>query len=173
MVRRVRSVLTLAVVMAVATIALAAGPAAAQNYGEPAPTTAPPSPQETPQHHHPATGAHEHHGGTVVVVVVVVEVAIRDFFFEPALPSVAPGTTVVWVNRGAHPHTVTAFDGSFDSGVLMPGEAFAVTFGGSGRVRYFCEVHPSMTGDVSVGDGGGTASFAFAFAFARAWAGVH
>lgn len=166
MVRRVRSVLTLTVVMAAATIALAAGPAVAQTYGEPTPTpTAPPSQQEVASQHQPATGAPAHPGG-------VVEVAIRDFFFYPALLSVAPGTTVVWVNKGAHPHTVTAFDGSFDSGVLMPGEAFALTFGGSGRVRYFCEVHPSMTGGVSVGDGGGTASFAFAFAFARAWAGV-
>jgi plastocyanin len=154
MVRCVRSsVLTLAVVMAAATIVVAAGPAVAQTYGDPTPM-APPSQQEASQHH-PATGTHEQHGG-------VVEVDIWDFFFEPALLSVAPGTTVVWVNRGAHPHTVTAFDGSFDSGVLMPGDAFAVTFGGSGRVWYFCEIHPSMTGAVTVGDGGGTASFAFA-----------
>ena len=165
MVRHVRSVLTLTVVMAAATIALAAGPAVAQTYGEPT-SPAPPSQQEASEHH-PATGAPAHHGG-------VVEVAIRDFFFDPALLSVAPGTTVVWVNRGAHPHTVTAFDGSFDSGVLMPGDAFAVTFGGSGTVRYFCEIHPSMTGGVSVGDGGGTASFAFARAGGTtAWAGVH
>src|SRR5918995_347059 len=156
MVRRVRSVLTLAVVMAAATIALAAGPAVAQTDGEPAPT-APPSQQEASQHH-PPNGVHGLRGG-------VVEVDIWDFFFEPALLSVAPGTTVVWVNRGAHPHTVTAFDGSFDSGVLMPGDAFAVTFGGSGTVRYFCEIHPSMTGGVTVGDGGGAAA---GFAFARA-----
>ena len=168
--RRVRSVLTLAVVMAVATIALAAGPAAAQTYGEPAPTAPPPSHQEAPQHHHPATGVHGHHGG----MVVVVEVAIWDFFFEPARLTVAPGTTVVWVNRGAHPHTVTAFDGSFDSGVLMPGEAFALTFGGSGTVWYFCEIHPFMTGGVTVSGGGGTASFAFARAGGTtARAGVH
>jgi plastocyanin len=105
----------------------------------------------------------------------VVEVAIRDFFFDPALLRVAPGTRVVWVNRGAHPHTVTAFDGSFGSGVLMPGGTFALTFGGSGTVRYFCEIHPSMTGGVTVGDGGGAAA---GFAFARAGgttarAGVH
>ena len=121
MVRRVRSVLMLAVVMAAATIVVAAGPAVAQTYGDPTPM-APPSHQEASQHHHPATGTPEHHGGVVVV-------DIWDFFFEPARLSVAPGTTVVWVNRGAHPHTVTAFDGSFDSGVLMPGDAFAVTFG--------------------------------------------
>jgi plastocyanin len=165
MVRRVRTVLTLTVVMAAATIALAAGPALAQTYGEPAPT-APPSHQEAPQHH-PATGAHGHRGG-------VVEVAIRDFFFAPARLSVAPGTTVVWVNEGAHPHTVTAFDGSFDSGVLMPGDTFAVTFGGSGTLWYFCEIHPSMTGSVTVSDGGGAAGFAFARAGGTtARAGVH
>jgi plastocyanin len=165
MVRRVRTVLTLTVVMAAATIALAAGPAVAQTYGDPAPT-APPSQQEASLHH-PATGAHGHHGS-------VVKVAIRDFFFDPALLSVAPGTTVVWVNEGAHPHTVTAFDGSFDSGVLMPGDAFALTFDGSGPVWYFCEIHPSMTGSVTVSGGGGTASVAFAKAGGTtARAGVH
>jgi len=167
MVRRVRSVLTLAVVMAVATIALAAGPAVAQTYGEPAAPTAPPSHQEASQHHHPATGVHGLRGG-------VVEVAIWDFFFDPARLSVAPGTTVVWVNMGAHPHTVSAFDGSFDSGVLMPGDAFAITFGGSGTVWYFCKIHPSMIGSVTVSDGGGAAGFAFARAGGTtARAGVH
>jgi plastocyanin len=165
MVRRVRSVLTLTVVMAAATIALAAGPAVAQTYGDPTPT-APPAQQEASQPR-PAAGTHGHRGG-------VVEVAIRDFFFAPARLSVAPGTTVVWVNEGAHPHTVTAFDGSFDSGVLMPGDAFVVTFGGSGTLWYFCEIHPFMTGSVTVSDGGGAAGFAFARAGGTtARAGVH
>ena len=35
-----------------------------------------------------------------------VTIAIRNFAFEPATLTVAPGTTVRWVNDDATPHTV-------------------------------------------------------------------
>ena len=85
----------------------------------------------------------------------VVTVSIRDFFFDPARITVAPGTTVMWVNEGNHPHTVTADDGSFDSEVLNPGDSFMVRFRRSGTVSYHCEIHPFMKGSVTVGKGGG------------------
>ena len=50
----------------------------------------------------------------------VVTVPIRDFFFDPADITVEPGTTVMWVNEGTHPHTFTSDDGQFDSETLMP-----------------------------------------------------
>ena len=62
-----------------------------------------------------------------------------------------PGATVTWVNLGRHPHTVTSFDGQFDSGTLMPGDSYKVKFIGHGTLRYYCAIHPSMTGSVSVG----------------------
>jgi len=93
----------------------------------------------------------------------VVTVPIRDFFFDPSAITVEPGTTVMWVNEGTHPHTVTADDGQFDSEALMPGDSFMITFSGSGTLTYHCEIHPSMRGSVTVSDGGvGAASFAFA-----------
>jgi plastocyanin len=82
-------------------------------------------------------------------------VAIEDFYFEPANAAVNPGDTVTWVNEGNHPHTVTADDGQFDSEVLNPGDSFSVTFPEAGTVGYHCEIHPSMTGSVTVGPGGG------------------
>lgn len=81
-------------------------------------------------------------------------VTIRDFFFDPARITVAPGTTVMWVNEGNHPHTVTADDGSFDSEVLNPGDSFMVRFRRPGTVSYHCEIHPFMKGSVTVGKGG-------------------
>jgi plastocyanin len=80
-------------------------------------------------------------------------VAIEDFYFEPANAAVNPGDTITWVNEGNHPHTVTADDGRFDSEVLNPGDSFSVTFPEAGTVGYHCEIHPSMTGSVSVGGG--------------------
>jgi plastocyanin len=78
-------------------------------------------------------------------------VYIKDFYFSPAKITVEPGTTVTWVNKGRHPHTVTSFDGQFDSGTLWPGESYKVTFKGHGTIGYYCAIHPSMTGSVSVG----------------------
>lgn len=83
-----------------------------------------------------------------------VTVSIRDFSFDPVQIAVAPGTTVTWVNEGS-PHTVTADNGLFDSGVLNPGDSYSVWFDGSGTVTYHCEIHPSMTGSLTVGEGGG------------------
>jgi plastocyanin len=88
------------------------------------------------------------------------KVAIEDFYFEPADAAIQPGDTIMWVNEGNTPHTVTSDDGQFDSEVLNPGESFMFTFPEAGTFSYHCEIHPSMTGSVSVGEaaseGGGT-----------------
>ena len=78
----------------------------------------------------------------------VVPVSIRDGYYDPADITVAPGTTVTWTNEGDLPHTVTADNGLFDSGLLYPGESYSVWFDGSGTVTYHCS--PSMTGSVTV-----------------------
>src|SRR5215203_2647500 len=79
------------------------------------------------------------------------QVSIQDFFFSPADVTVEPGTTVTWVNEGTVPHTVTSDDGQFDSGVLMPGDSYTVMFKGRGTITYYCAIHPSMRGSVTVG----------------------
>src|SRR5918999_4200418 len=84
----------------------------------------------------------------------VASVSIGDNFFDVADIFVEPGTTVYWSNDGQVPHTVTADDGSFDSGQLNPGNSYIVTFLGSGVVSYHCELHPEMVGSVTVGGGG-------------------
>jgi plastocyanin len=78
-------------------------------------------------------------------------VAIEDFYFEPADAAIQPGDTIVWTNEGNTPHTVTSDDGQFDSEALNPGDSFMVTFSGQGTLTYHCEIHPSMTGSVTVG----------------------
>ena len=81
-----------------------------------------------------------------------VTVNIQDDAFDPATTSIAPGTTVTWVNNDDEAHTVTADDGLFDSGRLESGDSYSVWFDGSGTVAYHCEPHPHMTGSVVVGE---------------------
>lgn len=78
-------------------------------------------------------------------------VDIRDHAFNPAQLNVAPGTTVTFVNNDTEPHTATADNGLFDTGVLQPGSSFDVFFDGSGTVTYHCELHPDMQGTIVVG----------------------
>jgi plastocyanin len=83
-------------------------------------------------------------------------VDIRDHAFSPAQLNVAPGATVTFVNNDIEPHTATANDGLFDSGVLEPGSSFDVWLDGSGTVTFYCELHPDMQGSILVGEGGET-----------------
>src|SRR5919107_591898 len=82
-------------------------------------------------------------------------VDIGDNFFDPPQAAVEPGSTITWTNKGDEPHTVTADDGSFDSGRLNPGDSYTVAFDGQGTVTYHCAIHPEMRGSVTVGGGGG------------------
>ena len=80
----------------------------------------------------------------------ITEAAIFDFEFEPAELTIGVGTTVRWTNDGPSPHTVTADDGSFDSGEMGQAATFEHTFDTAGTFSYFCEIHPAMTGTVTV-----------------------
>jgi plastocyanin len=72
---------------------------------------------------------------------VVQAVQIADDAFAPPAISVPVGTTLVWSRSGAHPHTVTADDGSFDSGVLRGPQTFEHTFTTAGEFAYYCDIH--------------------------------
>jgi plastocyanin len=84
-------------------------------------------------------------------------VSIRDFFFDPDQLSVAPGTTVTWVNEGEAPHTVTSTDGKeLDSATLQPGDTYSFTFkddDAGETYAYQCTIHPQMTASVTVSGG--------------------
>lgn len=79
-----------------------------------------------------------------------VTVHIKNFAYDPATLTVAPGTVVRFVNDDDEAHTVTARDGSFDSGGLGTGDIWTHTFAKAGSYAYFCEMHPYMKGKVTV-----------------------
>ncbi len=80
-----------------------------------------------------------------------VRVSLVDFEFQPKALKVAPGTTLVFVNQGQAPHTVTDNQGRFDSGVLAPGAEFRHTFTGPGAYAIYCRIHPYMVFGLEVG----------------------
>jgi len=79
-----------------------------------------------------------------------VTIDIAKFAFGPKEITVAPGTTVVWINHDETPHTVSASDRSFVSKALDTDDRYEHTFADEGDVPYFCTVHPFMTGVVHV-----------------------
>jgi len=81
-------------------------------------------------------------GGTAATIV--------DFGFTPAVLTVKVGTTVTWTNTGTVSHTVTADDGSFDSGTLASGATYKHTFSKAGTYAYHCSIHHSMVATVVV-----------------------
>jgi plastocyanin len=70
--------------------------------------------------------------------------------FEPSTLTIAVGETVRWFNDDALPHTVSATDGSWESGNLAPGQAFERRFDSAGSYPYLCRYHPGMTGAIEV-----------------------
>lgn len=77
-------------------------------------------------------------------------VQIKSFAFNPGTVNIAVGTKVTWTNDDSVAHTVTANDGSFDSGQLQPGSSFSHTFSKASTIAYHCNNHPNMTATIIV-----------------------
>jgi plastocyanin len=75
-------------------------------------------------------------------------VEMADIKFNPATITVAQGTELVFDNKDAAPHTVTADDGTVDSGIIDPGKAFKLKV--DEAFEYHCEVHPAMKAAVEL-----------------------
>jgi predicted secreted protein with PEFG-CTERM motif len=82
--------------------------------------------------------------------------------FDPANVQVTPGTEVEWTNDDTASHTVTSGQPSdnvtgtvFDSSLVKAGGDFKFTFTDAGTYNYYCQVHPWMTGMVTVGAASG------------------
>lgn len=78
------------------------------------------------------------------------DISIVDFGYEPGSLTVSAGSTITWSNTGAALHTVTAIDGSSDSGFLFAGDTYTKTFSAAGSFSYFCTLHPEMTGTITI-----------------------
>jgi plastocyanin len=79
-------------------------------------------------------------------------VFVRQFAYLPAQVHVRAGGSVAWVNceSDGTPHTATADDASFDSGVVAPNDAYIRAFPTAGTTPYHCDLHPFMKASVIV-----------------------
>ena len=97
-----------------------------------------------------AAGAANAEDAKAAVDPKMVEVHIDNFAFTPAELTIAPGTTVKWINRDDIPHTVVEKAITFKSKPMDTDESFTHTFDAVGNVEYFCSLHPHMTGKIIV-----------------------
>jgi Icc protein len=102
--------------------------------------------------------------GTVVMVMLaggvlkgmpqaahgVQQVVVDNFSFAPGAITVPVGTTVTWTNHDDIPHNVVSPERKFKSPVLDTDQVFSHTFDVAGTYKYYCSIHPRMTGQVVV-----------------------
>jgi amicyanin len=76
-------------------------------------------------------------------------VKIGNFTFGPQDLKVKAGTTITWTNEDDIPHTVVS-PNNFRSKVLDTDGTYSFTFTTPGTYKYFCSLHPHMTGTIVV-----------------------
>jgi plastocyanin len=76
--------------------------------------------------------------------------AITARVYVPAEITVAAGQTISWHNETLGPHTVTSTTELFNSGRLDSDTTYSLRFENPGTFDYYCTVHPTMRGVVTV-----------------------
>ncbi len=79
------------------------------------------------------------------------DVGVDNFSFAPATTSVPAGTTITWTNHDDVPHQIVSTEKKFKSPVLDTDGQFSYRFDDAGAYKYFCSLHPRMTGQIVVG----------------------
>ena len=75
---------------------------------------------------------------------------MKNGVFNKDSLQVAIGDAVIWMNDDNIAHTVTADDGSFDSGNIAAGASYTLTFSTLGTFYYHCKDHIAMKGVIKV-----------------------
>jgi len=75
---------------------------------------------------------------------------MRQQSFVPETMVLKSGSTILWTNDDTIPHSVTANDGRFDSGPILPGQSFKWAANAAGNIAYHCIYHPSMQAMLNV-----------------------
>jgi plastocyanin len=86
-------------------------------------------------------------GGVAHALAQDTGVDIVDFDYRPGSVTIKAGDMVTWTQSGEQPHTVTADDGSFDSGEMATAETFSMRFDSPGTYRYYCSLHGGPGGE--------------------------
>jgi len=89
-----------------------------------------------------------HAAGSNTPIIYAARITIQNSVFTPSDVTIMVSGSILWVNNDETVHTVTAKDGSFDSGDLQPQASFSFTFNTVGPHPYHCKYHGEMTGIV-------------------------
>ena len=79
-----------------------------------------------------------------------------DECLSPSMVTLDVGGEVIWTNHGVSKITITSGtasdgpDGTFDSGLIAPGESFSFTFEEHGEFTYFSQIQPWIVGTITV-----------------------
>lgn len=92
--------------------------------------------------------------GGAVVIEIIENADSTLWGYNPSSAEVPPGSDIIFVNRGKAPHTVTAVEGAFDSGIIKPGDSFRFNLAQSGTYSFYCVPHPWMKAMITVLGGG-------------------
>jgi len=97
---------------------------------------------------------------TISTVTVIIERGSsfpdNPRFYTPSNLTIQGNTTVTWTNNDTVLHTVTSGNPDagpsrvFDSSLIGPNNQFNYTFSAEGQFKYYCTLHPFMTGTVTV-----------------------
>lgn len=79
------------------------------------------------------------------------QLAMLDNCFDAVAHFAPLGIEVDVVNDGWQPHTLTAVDGSFDTGIVEPGAATTLAIDSPGVYRVWCTLHGTASGDGMAG----------------------
>jgi plastocyanin len=87
--------------------------------------------------------------GVTTVRAQQVNINIDNFTFAPQELTLKVGDSVTWTNHDDIPHTIVSA-GKFRSKTLDTDGTFSFTFTAAGDYKYFCSLHPHMTGMIKV-----------------------
>lgn len=93
--------------------------------------------------------------GTITTVITIAQDAddLGAGAYSPNPASVSGGSIVTWNNIDSTPHTATADDGYFDTGIInggSSGSALINTVPEMSTIPYHCSVHPEMRGTLQI-----------------------
>jgi plastocyanin len=76
-------------------------------------------------------------------------ITIHNFMFQPNPTTAKVGDTITVTNQDGTDHSLTATDGSFNTGVFSSGSK-TITLTKAGTFTYHCMIHNFMTGTITV-----------------------
>jgi plastocyanin len=89
--------------------------------------------------------------GTTADVTITITGISGASSFSPSPTTVTVGQTVAWKNSGGTTHTSTADGGAWNTGNITNGSTSApIMMNTAGTFPYHCNIHPSMTGSLTV-----------------------